>query len=277
MATLIGPGDEVVIERPTYEPLLAVARYLGAQVKRFDHRFEEGFQIIPQELERHISSRTRLIVITNLHNPSSVLTGLDTIRAVGEIARSVGARVLVDEVYLETLFHSRPETCFKLGAEFIATSSLTKAFGLSGLRCGWIVAEPELARRMWLLNDLFASTPVHPGERLSVLALQQLEKIAARAEALLNTNRILVNKFLDSHQDLEVVRPEFGTTVFPRLQQGSADEFCELLRTKYETSVVPGRFFESLRHFRLGLGGDSEILANGLERLSAALDELASA
>jgi aspartate/methionine/tyrosine aminotransferase len=196
---------------------------------------------------------------------------------VGEIARSVGARVLVDEVYLETLFHSRPETCVRLGAEFIATSSLTKAFGLSGLRCGWIVAEPELARRMWLLNDLFAATPVHPGERLSVLALQQLEKIAARAEALLNTNRILVNEFLDSREDLETVRTEFGTIVFPRLRQDSADEFCELLRTKYETSVVPGRFFETPRYFRLGLGGDTEIVATGLDRLSAALDDLASA
>ena len=277
MATVIGPGDEVLIERPTYEPILAVARYLGADVKRFDRRLEDEFQILPEEVERYISSRTRLIVITNLHNPSGVLTELDTIRAVGEIAKSVGSRVLVDEVYLESFFHSRPRTCPRLGAEFIATSSLTKAFGLSGLRCGWIVAEPELARRMWLLNDLFASTPVHSGERLSVVALQQLDKIAGRAEALLNANRILVNEFLDSRQDLEVVLPKFGTTVFPRLKQGTADEFCDLLRTKYETSVVPGRFFESPRHFRLGLGGDSEILANGLERLSAALDELASA
>ncbi len=90
----------------------------------------------------------------------------------------------IDEVYIETLFEESPRTSFHLGNEFVVTSSLTKAFGLSGLRCGWIFAEPELAKRMWLLNDLFAATPVHAGERLSVVAMQQLAEIGARAQAV---------------------------------------------------------------------------------------------
>ncbi len=102
------------------------------------------------------------------------------------------------------LFEETPRTSFHLGNEFVVTSSLTKAFGLSGLRCGWIFAEPELARRMWLLNDLFASTPVHAGERLSVVAMQQLAEIGGRAKQLLDRNRRILNEFLDTREDLEV-------------------------------------------------------------------------
>jgi hypothetical protein len=277
MAALIKPGDEIAIERPVYEPLLAVAHYLGAEVKRFDRRFENGFRISPVEIEKHISTRTRLIVITNFHNPSGVLTDDDVLEEVGELARSINARVLVDEVYLEMLFQEPPRTSFHLGKQFVVTSSLTKAFGLSGLRCGWIFAEPELARRMWLLNDLFAATSVHVAERLSVLALQQLAKLGQRARALLDRNRQLLNQFLDTREDLEAIRPPLGSIMFPRFKQGTAEKLCKVLREKYETLVVPGSFFERPDHFRIGIGGDSEMLVAGLERLGSALDELSAA
>jgi aspartate/methionine/tyrosine aminotransferase len=224
-------------------------------------------------IEKNLTHATRLLVFTNLHNPSSVLTDDETLQRIAAIARQNGTRVLVDEVYVETLFEARPRTSFHLGPEFIVTSSLTKAFGLSGLRCGWIFAEPELTKKMWLLNDLFASTPVHAGERLSVLALQQIEHIAARSKELLTRNRKVLNDFLDSRDDLEAVRPQFGTTMFPRLKSGNVDGLCDLLREKYETSVVPGRFFEMPDHFRVGFAGDTESLREGVNRLSAALDE----
>ncbi len=127
--------------------------------------------------------------------------------------------MLVNEVYLETMFEETPRTALHLGDQFVVTSSLTKAFGLSGLRCGWIFAEPELAKRMWLLNDLFAVTQVHAGERLSVVALEQIEEIGARSKALMDRNRALLNAFLDTRDDLETVRPPFGTVMFPRLQE----------------------------------------------------------
>ena len=273
IAGLVQPGDEVLIERPTYEPLLAVASYLGATIKRFDRSFEDDFKILPEEVERNISSRTRLIVITNLHNPTSVLTDQQTLREVGELARRVQARVLVDEVYLETFFEGRPQTAFRLGDEFVVTSSLTKAFGLSGLRCGWIVAAPDLAERIWRLNDLFGVMAAHPAEQLSVMALERLDRISARMHSLLERNRELVNRFLDSRADLEVVRPQHGTIVFPRLKRGNTEKLIELLRAKYETSVVPGRFFEMPNHFRLGFSGRTETLSGGLERLGFALDE----
>lgn len=274
MAALVNPGDEVLFEQPAYEPMLAAVQYLGADVKRFSRRFENRFQIVPEELESLVSRNTRLIVITNLHNPSGVLIDEATMKQLGDIARHVGARVLVDEVYMETLFAESPQTAFHLGNEFVVTSSLTKAFGLSGLRCGWIFAEPKLAQRMWLLNDLFAATSVHAGERLSVVAMQQLKEIGARAQELLDQNRKLLNEFLDAREDLEVVRPEFGTVMFPRVRQGTSEPLCRLLREKYETSVVPGSFFEMPAHFRVGIAGDTDVLEAGLERLGRALDEL---
>lgn len=274
MAALVKPGDEVLIEQPTYEPLLALAQYLGAEIKRFRRNFESGFEVLPEEVERNITSRTRVIVLTNLHNPTGVLIEQETLRRVGNLARRNNAHVIVDEVYLEALFTDRPPTAVKLGPEFVATSSLTKAFGLSGLRCGWIVAAPELAQRIWRLNDLFGVMPAHPAERLSVIALEQLAGITAAARARLDENRKLVYDFLDTRVDLEAIRPEFGTIVFPRLKQGSVDRLCEVLKQKYETSVVPGRFFEMPNHFRVGFGNEREMLQEGLVRLGAALDEL---
>ena len=193
-------------------------------------------------------------------------------------------RVLVDEVYLEMLFDKPAPFCFPIGNAiagakenpFIVTSSLTKVYGLSGLRCGWILAAPDLARRMWLLNDLFAATGAHPAERLSVMALDHLEHFRERARALLAANRALLDAFLDSRRDLECFRPPAGTVGFPRLPHGRDPQaFFQLLREKYETSVVPGSFFEMPRHFRIGIGGDTPTLRAGLERLSAALDAFA--
>jgi aspartate/methionine/tyrosine aminotransferase len=276
MAALLEPGDEVVIEEPTYGLLLDVAHYLGAQVKRIPRRFENNFEIALPDMERAITPVTRLVVLSNLHNPTGALIAKETLRAIGERARSVGAQVLVDEVYLEMPFETAPPSAFSLGESFIITSSLTKAYGLSGLRCGWILAAPGLAHRIWRLNDLFAATVAHPAERMSVMAFDHLAQFRERARALLATNRALLDAFLDSRTDLEYVRPPGGTVVFPRLRKGEPEAFFKLLREKYETSVVPGEFFEGPRHFRLGIGGETASLRTGLERLSAALDEFGS-
>src|SRR5207249_1392106 len=121
MAAAIEHGDEILVEEPTYEPLLALAEYFGARVKRFSRSAENGFRIDVEELERKVSSATKLIVLTNLHNPSSTLTDEPTLCRIGEIAANVGARVLVDEVYLEAMFENAPRSSVHLGPQFIAT------------------------------------------------------------------------------------------------------------------------------------------------------------
>ena len=276
MAAAIEHGDEVLIEQPTYEPLLALAQYFGVQGKRFARRSEDNYRVDLDDLKSKMTARTRLIVLTNLHNPSSALVDEPTLRQIGEIAASVGARVLVDEVYLEALFENAPASSVHLGPQFIATSSLTKGYGLSGLRCGWILAEPDLAQRMRLLHDIFGALAPHPAERLSVLAMMKLPKFIERARNILETNRAVLNDFYDSREELKVEQSRFGTTSFPRLMRGNVDELYDLLVKKFDTAVVPGKFFESPEHFRIGMCADPSAFAGGVERLGQALDQLSS-
>jgi aspartate/methionine/tyrosine aminotransferase len=274
MSAVLEPGDEVVIEDPAYDPMVEVGHYLGAVVKRIPRRPENQFQIEVDELKKIVSDKTRLIVLTNLHNPSGAFLDDDALRAIGEVARGVGARVLVDEVYLELLFDRPLRPAFHLGSHFMVTSSLTKAYGLSGLRCGWILAEPELAERMWHQNDLFGNIPAHITELLSVAALHHLETIRARAKGLLEANWKLLNGFLAEHPELDVVRPPGGTIIFPRVPRGDGDEFCKHLREKYETSSVPGSFFGMPERVRVGICNDTAEVQEGLTRVSFALADI---
>jgi aspartate/methionine/tyrosine aminotransferase len=272
LTALVHRGDEVLIERPTYDPLLAILEHIGAKVCRFERRPEKGFRLGLGELERRLTPQTRLVILCNLHNPSSALADDETMRQVGEMAARAGARVLVDEVYLETLFDQSWRSAFHLGPNFVVTSSLTKAYGLSGIRCGWILARPELVQRMWQVVDFTYGSPVHPAELLSVIALDNLGRVRQRARALLETNRLLVNEFLAKHPELECEPSRFGTTIFPRLRRGSATEFVGMLRERFETSVVPGDFFEQPQHFRVGFGGATEAVRGGLERIETTLE-----
>ena len=274
MAALIEHGDEVLIEEPTYDPLPAVARYLGAKIKRFPRPFEIEFKIDIEALEKQITPRTRLIVITNLHNPSSALVDNEMLRRIGELARGVGALVLVDEVYLEAMFENAPASAISLGPEFVVTSSLTKGYGLSGLRCGWIFAEPKLAEKIRRLDDIFAASAPYMMEQLSVSAIEQLPKISARAKSMLDANRQALREFLKSRNDVDVVPTKFGTTSFPRLRNVDVEKLCSLLIKKYETAVVPGKFFESPQHVRIGMCCEPENFSEGIERFGQALDDL---
>lgn len=274
MAAAIEHGDEVLIEQPTYEPLLALGQYFGANIKRFARAAQDDYRVDIEDLRSKVTGRTKLIVLTNLHNPSSALIDGETLKQIGEMASSVGASVLVDEVYLEALFENAPQSCVHLGPQFISSSSLTKGYGLSGLRCGWILAEPELAQRMRLLHDIFGALAPRPAERLSVLALRKLPKFIARAKNILETNRAVLNDFYDSREDLEVLHSRTGTTSFPRLLKGTVEHLYTLLTEKYESAIVPGRFFESPEHFRVGMCAEPAAFQTGVERLGRALDSL---
>jgi aspartate/methionine/tyrosine aminotransferase len=271
IAAIIEPGDEVLIEHPAYSPILDIAQYLQANVKRFRRAEENGWAIDPEEVRRCITPKTRLVVITNLHNPTSAFTPESALREIGDIARSVGALVLVDEVYLDAVYEDTPQTSFHLGPEFVVTSSLTKVYGVSGLRCGWILAQRDLAWKMRQLNDLYSATPVFPGELLSVAAFQHLQLLRERARHIVEADRKLLRDFLKQESALSAVETEWGTTSFPRLVNGNADAFLKRLRFEFDTSAVPGRFFEMPDHFRIGMGVNTEMFAEGLDRISRAL------
>ncbi|MBL8188233.1 MAG: aminotransferase class I/II-fold pyridoxal phosphate-dependent enzyme [Acidobacteria bacterium] len=275
MATVVERGDEVLIEQPTYEPMLAALGYLGAEVKRFSRRIENGYQINLDELQQLITPRTRLIVITSPHNPSGVAINSSSMKQIGELAKSVGAFVLVDEVYRDILFEDAEPCVATLGDQFLTTSSLTKSYGLSGLRCGWILCSPELAERMRRLNDLFGAVGSVPSDTLSVAAFRQLDRLEARTRAMIEVNTKLVHSFLRAHEELlECVVPPRSMIVFPRLKHhADAQPLHDQLR-QLETSIVPGKFFESPQQFRLGFAVKPEDVEIGLQHLSKVLRQL---
>ena len=274
MAAIIEPGDEVLIEHPAYGPILDDAYYLQANVRRFPRAEENGWAIDPKEVRRNITPKTRLVVITNLHNPTSALTSEAVLREIGDIARSIGAFVLVDEVYLDAVYEGTPRPSFHLGPQFVVTSSLTKVYGVSGLRCGWILAQSDLAWKMRRLNDLYSATPVYPGELFSVAAFQHLNLLREKARRIVDADRQLLRDFLGEQSNICAVWTNWGTTSFVRLSRSrgsNTDRFLEQLRAKFDTSAVPGRFFEMPNHFRIGMGVNTEMFGEGLNRIGRAL------
>jgi aspartate/methionine/tyrosine aminotransferase len=273
LATATEPGDEILIELPTYDPILAAAQYLGLSVKRFRRRFENQFAIDVAEIENNLTPKTRLIVLCNFHNPTGAFTDDATLKEVARLARRSNAYVMVDEVYREMLYEVNPRSSFHVDPErFIVTNSLTKAYGLSGLRCGWVLAPKEITKRIWNLHDIHAATYPFIAEQLSVVALNRLPQIAAKMKAMLDENRRLLLAFLKRQDELEYFWPAYGTVVFPRLKSGNVDYLAKFLRERYELSVVPGRFFEMPDHLRVGVGGDTSSVRAALEQLSKGLD-----
>jgi aspartate/methionine/tyrosine aminotransferase len=220
-----------------------------------------------------LTPKTRLIVITNLHNPSGVLAEEAELRQIGDLAAGVGTRVLVDEVYLDAAAPLR-RSSVHLGGEFVATNSLTKVYGLSGLRCGWILAEPALAERMWRLNDLFGVNQAHSAERLGCIAFDHLEDVIGDNRAMLERNRTLFNAFMGGRDDVDCAPAEHGITAFPRWSGGDTQRLDDHLRERYDTAVVPGRWFEMPDHFRVGFGMRANEFEEALSRLGSALDDL---
>lgn len=273
MAATIEPGDEVVVEHPAYPLLVETAEFAGATVKHFERSAEMHFAIDMQTLERSISSKTRLIVLTNLHNPSCARIDEATLRQIGELAESNGTRVLVDEVYLDLLFDRAPETAFRLGKQFIVTSSLTKVYGLSGLRCGWALAEPDLVRRMYRIADLLYVNAPYVTDQLSSIAFAHLNEIAKWAQNLLKENLAIANDFVRATPQLDCPPLEIGTVLFPRVTV-PVDQLCRLLREEYETVITPGHFFGSPDRVRIGIAGETSVLVEGLNRVHDALARL---
>jgi aspartate/methionine/tyrosine aminotransferase len=276
-AAVLEPGDEVLVEQPTYEPLLAAIRFRGVILKRFARKFEEGWRIDLPGLRGLASRKTRLIALTSPHNPSGVAADRETLLKVGEIAEACGAKVLVDEVYRDILFEEAPPSAARLGPAFLATSSLTKSYGLSGLRCGWVLCEAGLAERMRRLNDLMGVAGPMPSEAISTVAFGCLPRLEARTRTLIEPNQRLVRSFLRDHADLlDCVVPSRSMMVFPRLRDGGgSDALHDRLRER-ETSIVPGRFFDHPGHFRLGFAVATADVEEGLRRLSLTLRETGS-
>jgi aspartate/methionine/tyrosine aminotransferase len=273
LATLVEPGDVVLVEMPTYEPILAVLKFLGAEVRRFSRRHENGYHLDLRELRLLLADKVRVVVLTNPHNPSGVLLPASEVGELCMMAELEGTWVLVDEVYRDVWFEAAPPSHVHLGPNVLVTSSLTKTYGLSGLRCGWILAgEPRVAARLRRTFDLMDAGGPIPSATLALAALRQLPRLIARSRAILDPNIRQVHAFLAEHAEwLDCVVPERSMTVFPRLKKEEDSQGLHDWLRERETSIVPGKYFEFPQHFRLGFAVQPEIVAAGLRQLSEGL------
>ena len=266
---------EVIVERPTYEPLLRIPEALGCRLRRLDRRFDEGYAIDMARFASLVNRRTRLAIVSNLHNPSGARIDIATLRRMASILRRVGAFLVVDEVYLECLWGANAESSVHAGPNVLTTNSLTKAYGLDGLRAGWVLGPREMIRRAWLIQDLLANNGVAPGEQMTLAALRRLSSIRRRVHATLDPNLERLRRFFDRERRLDALVPDGGNVAFPRLPRGvGSDALADRLLRRYSTLVVPGRFFESPRHIRISFGCRPLLLEQGLNNISRAMDDL---
>lgn len=274
LRALLEPGDDVLIETPGYDPLFAAARAAGANAVLFERSWSKGFALDPYVVRTALTPATKLIVISNAHNPSGSVASREAIEQLGVMAEAIGARVLVDEVYAEAQHDDAPlpKPAAALGEVFVSTNSLTKAYGLAGLRCGWIIASPSLSARIREMRDIIDGSGPFVAEQLSVIALQQIDRLRSRAREILSDNLATVRAMAQSNPNLEWLEPAAGTTAFPRVR-GVEDTsaFVERLIRDYNAVVVPGHFFQAPQHIRIAFGGKAEMVREAVVRLDQAL------
>jgi len=271
-AALLDPGDQVLLERPGYDPLQVVPEYMHCDVRTFERREKDDYRLDVELIESALTPRTALIVVTNLHNPSGVLATRGELEALAQLADTYDLSVLMDEVYLEWVYGLRePHSAINVSPRFITTRSLTKVYGMAALRAGWILAEPEFAARLRQFNGLFTNSMAHPTERLAARVFDRADALLAAGRARVEAHAKLVASFIEANPRLSWVEPAAGTVGFVRLDTGSVDEFVAELLAKHDTLVVPGRFFGAPDHFRIGWGMRTDILEEGLRRMERAL------
>lgn len=290
IAALVGPGDAVLMEGPWYDQITGACRLLGADVRTFERRVADGFRIDVDAVRAGITANTRLVIITSPHNPSGFATDRETLAALQTLAEDADLHVLVDEVYLDVtnLLHEPPSSAkvrtspravgrytpaALVGDRLLSTSSLTKSYGLSGLRCGWIVTTSAIAERARRVRDLIDNIGAAPADRLSALAFSQIDSLAPRAHALVSTNLEIAREFFARHPQLELSGPIEATIAFPRVAgTDDASPLVARLLDEEGVAVVAGGFFGAPAHIRISLAGRTDSLIAGLERMTRVLD-----
>jgi aspartate/methionine/tyrosine aminotransferase len=270
-------GGHVAVETPAYEALLRLPEAVGAAASTFRRDESRGWRVDPASLHRAVTPATRLLVVTDLHNPSGRRLADEDLDLLLSEAKRVGAAVLVDEVYLELDLSNRRTAALRDPCVLV-TNSLTKAHGLGGLRIGWIVAEPERIERIARWNDLVC--PAH-----SVPSIQVAKAYFPRAAEFLARNRDgirarleQVDAWVRGRRDVSWAKPDGGLTGFLRLPRGlDADRLADHARTRHGVQVVPGSFFQSREHVRVSYGLAERDLARSLAALGAAIDDLTRA
>jgi len=271
----VNEGDQVLLESPNYEPLYRSLETRGAEIKMLERRFERGWQIELEELERKAGRATRAIVLTNTHNPTGVATSPEKMMTIGQIARESGATVIVSEVYLDNAFAPGQKPAATLGPNLVSIGSLSKVYGLGGLRIGWLVGPEALLKKARLALDYIECDLPAPSESIALAALRKGPELILRCQQIAMRNFKIIREWIEKRGDLQWVEPGGGTVCMVKLPPAvDAQALSTLLREKYGTLVVPGDFFYVRGFIRLSAGMDEDVLRQGLKNVGKAIDQL---
>jgi hypothetical protein len=271
LAGLLEPGDEALVESPGYEPHRAAPPFFGVRVRTFARQRELGYGRVCDAVAAALSPATRLVLLTDLHNPSGVALDPADADALTTLAERHGLWLLCDETFRDA--SDRPVGTIATRSErWVSTSSLTKAYGLGSLRIGWVAGgAPALARCANAQNALSVE-PAGPSLALTLALVPHLDALRERARGLLATNHARWRAGIAAGLPCDTSVPSCGTTTFLRFPGvGEGDAFAAFAAERFELLVVPGRFFGDARGVRIALGGEPAGFAAALDRFQSAV------
>lgn len=278
---LVDPGDTVIVQYPAYQVLYSVAEARGANVKYWELAANDGFRPDLNKLEDLIDNKTKLLVLNVPHNPTGAVIPEADLKTILGWAEEKGFWVLCDEVYHDLVLESKnvPPYARTLSPRAISVGSMSKAYGLSGLRLGWFVGPQEFVDKAWGWKD-YTTISISPvSDFLAQLALANKAAVIKRNIAIAQKNWELLSNWLANRNDLiDYIPPAAGVLIFPWLKRAdiSGTEFCQSAFDQESVLLVPGEAFGQPAHFRLGFGGDPETFATGLRQLNLTCDRLQS-
>lgn len=277
--SLLKKGDHIVVVRPNYATNIETPKAIGCDISYLDLSFENGFRINLNELESLIRPQTKFISLTYPHNPTGVMINEAELNRFIELVESKGCLLLFDETYREMTFGKILPVAASLSPSIISVSSLSKTYGVPGIRTGWLICRDKN------LMHLFLCAKEQIGICGSVIdEAIGFEVLSQKDEWLVENNRQILEKFnivkewIENEALMEWVEPQGGCACFPRVKpevEIDIDRFYEILNNKYGTYVGPGHWFEqSLRFFRIGYAWPLlDELKGGLDCISKALHE----
>jgi aspartate/methionine/tyrosine aminotransferase len=269
--SLVEPGDTVISVFPTYQQLYSVSRSLGADVKLLRLRMEDGWLPNVDKLESLVDPKTSLIVINNPLNPAGSLIKEEDLEQICSIAEDAGAHLLSDESYLRTYVDpdAHAPSVVDLSKSAVATSSFSKTFSLTGLRLGWIAADRNIIETVEDHRDYTTISNGVIDDALATIAMENVDRILQRNRGIIERNYGILSKWVDEERLIEWVPPRAGTVAFLRYKMDvPSEDLCRQLIDEQGVLLVPGSCFEMEGFLRIGFGGKTDVLREGLSRFT---------
>jgi aspartate/methionine/tyrosine aminotransferase len=276
---LLEKGDELIVARPNYATNLETPRAIGAELKYIDLRFEDGFALDLHQIERAITPRTKYISVTYPHNPTGVCLTDGELRQLIDLTERKGIRLLVDETYRDMVFGELLPLAVEYADHVISVSSLSKTYGLPGIRVGWIICrDPKLMETFLAAKEQIHICGPVLDEEIAYRYMMQKRRYLAPIRADIRQKFDIVKSWMQQQEHFEWVEPGGGAVCLPRMRQPEKidlDKFYDILLKKYGTYTGPGHWFEMPRHYmRIGYGWPSRAsLEEGLQSLTKSWQE----